>query len=233
MEQWPDYSPIENMRVWGTASHMISFGPGGEQIWEWFSDDIFDAWRDFVCDLDSHGLKAWSSAFDWVVGLGVAPFKGDSLSTMHLVNRLAEVGLCEEPTAAELGLWISRHADRGAYAGLQDVGFSQLESAQHVILAFSTFHNYVRRKLSVEQREAMHFTTITSENFLCKIVRVRRLIRLLKLEATFEGLMVKFLAQDGEVSVHDHFDLAVFLASADVFNVIPHFNDYVDTENIE
>ncbi|KZV84148.1 hypothetical protein EXIGLDRAFT_700725 [Exidia glandulosa HHB12029] len=192
---WPDYTPLENMRVWGTASHMISFGSNGQRIWEWFDEDIQSKWSAFVARLSVEALPSWDDMLEFVLSLEVAPFKGDSLSTMHIVNRLAECELCCRPTTVEMALWISRHCDRGAYAGLHDLGFASLDTANHIVLAFSMFHNFLEQRLDAKVKQVIDFSTIFTENYLCKIIRVRRLVKLLKIEGLVETWMERFFAQ--------------------------------------
>ncbi|EJD39820.1 hypothetical protein AURDEDRAFT_128034 [Auricularia subglabra TFB-10046 SS5] len=136
LEDYPDYGPIENMRVWGTASHAISFGPNGERIWQWFDEDVSASWDAWLAG-SATALPSWMSTLIFIQSLELAPFKGFSLSTMHVANRLAECNLCALPTVIEMGQWIAAHEDLGAFEGLRAIGFAALDSVDAVVLAFN------------------------------------------------------------------------------------------------
>ncbi|KAF9014645.1 hypothetical protein BDZ89DRAFT_1142136 [Hymenopellis radicata] len=156
---------------------------------EFFSQKVKDLWRKFlegasmwnvgmtsIGKRNARDLPTFSKALELADKCGVRGFGEDGLTNLQLANSLALLGLCQQPTIEEMGHQVFR-IKKGALVGLRLLGLDEASANNEacVIKAFRCVHTFMDQHFCQEDKDALRFGTIFSENFLCKLKRWARL----------------------------------------------------------
>lgn len=178
----------ENKRIWGQPSAW--FGAEGkkftieEKFDPLFTTEVLEAWTAFLGNRTdqsrSQAIPKYSAALKLLKDLGskvkLRGFK-DGLTNLQFANNLVALGLCHPPTIEELGHWIYKHPDKGAFKGLVLLGFEiQNRPMAWTQAALQCLHDHLQATLSPNDVKTLHFGTIFVEHVLCKVSRFNVLI---------------------------------------------------------
>ncbi|KAI0046232.1 hypothetical protein FA95DRAFT_1476325, partial [Auriscalpium vulgare] len=94
------------------------------------------------------------------------------LTPLQFANNLTCLGICGEPSVENMGFWISKHRNLGAFAGLHALGFNvvEKEGPAWVQAAFKCVYGHLDKHLTTQQKQELHFGVIFVEHILCKVV---------------------------------------------------------------
>ncbi|KAL0579481.1 hypothetical protein V5O48_002523 [Marasmius crinis-equi] len=191
-----------NCRIYGQASNLLKLMPtvGNQKDFlntfppksrpeerirmkftPYWQSDVQDKWREFLGDLAgtdpaSVGLaskRSWWDALEMVQSLAIDGFK-DGLTAMQMANNLALAGIVLHPTIDEMASWIWLHQDKGAFRGLQQLGFASMPTRRAVVVALTCFCDHLWGHCPEQLREALGCNkgnVIDAEHLLCKIPR--------------------------------------------------------------
>ncbi|KAJ7045949.1 hypothetical protein C8F04DRAFT_1066822 [Mycena alexandri] len=190
MKKLASYTVLVDPNVWGQASNHLTLNPtiprsGGKTV---SSEDKFSpcympvipsTWTDFIGPLRNQDpvtyigpRRTWLDAVQMIRSLGIDGVKGNGLTTLQLANNLVLLGICVEPTAAQMGAWIADNPGLGAFKGLVLLGFKINESDPAAIhAAFQVFYNHLDTYLSDDDKRLFTFGAIFVEHLLCKVQR--------------------------------------------------------------
>ncbi|KAJ8075901.1 hypothetical protein PM082_021533 [Marasmius tenuissimus] len=92
---------------------------------------------------------------------------------MQLANTLALLGLCELPSCDDMANIVHTHKNKGAFEGLQHLGFSVTASStvEEVRSAFRCVFDFLDHRLRLEDKVVLKFNAIFVEHLLCKVTR--------------------------------------------------------------
>lgn len=169
---WPTTAKevIEVKNVWGQVSTDIQWGANHCNIPIWFSNAVMDGWERWLRN-HSTKLASWSETLDWLEAWSISPFKKKiGLGSIHIVNRLAERGICKMPTIRELADWMALARRFGAYKGLRAIGFNT-RNVNDVVLSLGMIHEHLLSRFDQQTLTAMRYSVIALENLLCKVKR--------------------------------------------------------------
>ncbi|KAJ7641396.1 hypothetical protein FB45DRAFT_738642 [Roridomyces roridus] len=117
---------------------------------------------------------SWLAAHKWVVDAKINGFGPGSLGALQFANNLTLLGVASPPSPVEMAQWISDHQDKGAFCGLQVLGF-QLEqknaSPSAVRVAFLCVYAWLDNFLTTDDKLVLDFGPIFVEQLLCKVGR--------------------------------------------------------------
>ncbi|KAJ7269488.1 hypothetical protein C8J57DRAFT_950522, partial [Mycena rebaudengoi] len=93
------------------------------------------------------------------------------LAPLQFANNLVLAGVGSPPSLETIAQWIYLNKSYGTFAGLQQLSFClpANASAAAVRAAFSCHNYWLDHHLSQEDKEALHFGTIFTEQLLCKV----------------------------------------------------------------
>ncbi|KAF7374675.1 hypothetical protein MSAN_00352500 [Mycena sanguinolenta] len=192
MKKVPKYLILDDVNVWGQSSNELGLNPtirgsGGkratleDKLTEPFSSRVQSAWKRWLGDMYGQDpllyaghRHTWQEGITFVQSLGINGVKRDGLTTLQLANNLVFLKICVEPSARELGEWISKNSKLGAYRGLCLLGFKlhELDSIATQV-AFQIVYNHIDRWMSARDKERVGFGAIFVEHLLCKVKRWR------------------------------------------------------------
>ncbi|KAJ7075691.1 hypothetical protein C8R43DRAFT_910601 [Mycena crocata] len=190
LKKLPGYIPIDDPNVWGQAANDLCLNPtirysGGKSMSitakfaPCYEEVVSSRWRKWLgplADTDpgkyTGSRHSWFDALDFIQSFGVNGVKGNGLTTLQLANNMVFLGICVEPTAAEMGAWIADNSTLGAFKGLILLGFN-LHAADLIAtrVAFQVFYDHLDRFMSAEDKALLGFGAIFVEHLLCKVQR--------------------------------------------------------------
>ncbi|KAJ6579868.1 hypothetical protein B0H10DRAFT_1835089 [Mycena sp. CBHHK59/15] len=191
LKQLTEYMVLDDPNVWGQASNELSLTPtirnsGGktrslpQKFNPCFSQKIVqEPWKKWLGPLFGKNpaeylgpRHSWLEGVDLIQSFGINGVKGNGLTTLQLANNLVFLGICVEPTAAEMGAWIADNTTLGAFKGLVLLGFNITASDPvGTRVAFQVFYDHCDRFLSNEDKQFLGFGPIFVEHLLCKVQR--------------------------------------------------------------
>ncbi|KAJ7774172.1 hypothetical protein DFH07DRAFT_732991 [Mycena maculata] len=107
------------------------------------------------------------------MGSGLRGF-ATGLAPFQFANNLTLAGIATPPPSPEtMAQWIYLNKDKGAFVGLQVLGFElpRNASAAAVRAAFFCFYYWLDHHLSQKDKDWLRFGTIFTEQLLCKVGR--------------------------------------------------------------
>ncbi|KAJ6609394.1 hypothetical protein B0H10DRAFT_1813839 [Mycena sp. CBHHK59/15] len=190
MKKLSEYTVLNDPNVWGQASNDLSLNPtirksGGkclsitDKFTPYFSENVQTQWTKWLGDLAGKdpatymGMRhSWLEAVEMIQSFGINGVKGNGLTTLQLANNLVFLGICVEPTAAQMGAWIADNPTLGAFKGLVLLGFN-ISASDPVAtqVAFQVFYDHCERFLSPADKALLGFGAIFVEHLLCKVQR--------------------------------------------------------------
>lgn len=203
-----------NCKIWGKApcnwlnlTHKSGFPTAEDKFAPLFERDLQRRWIRHLGNLAHSdpttytGPKmSWSHMLNWIRMQSVNCLKGASLTLLQTANNLALLGLCQEPTAEEMGDFLAQvgggqppkkrktqskassqgtaSTDKGGFKGLLLLGY-RLTQRQNVgpwiKAAFLSFYHHLDKHLSVADKAELHFGAMFAEHLLCKVSRFQSL----------------------------------------------------------
>jgi hypothetical protein len=189
------YIVYEDMRIWGSASNLLSATPtlkGGkkqtlhEKFKPYWAVEVQDAWVEFLGDMLDQDPSTWTGpqkTWDKTMEL-IASFQfpglGGGLTLLHCINAIALLKLVTLPEPESLAVWMSNNKDLGAYKGLQILGFSLAQKkpgeqvnmeAEKIQVGFKCVFAHLDEHLSTVDKTLLGFNALFVEHLLCKITR--------------------------------------------------------------
>ncbi|KAG1891669.1 uncharacterized protein F5891DRAFT_964263 [Suillus fuscotomentosus] len=180
--------PFFNTRVWGQPSvhfgvqssrdRSTSYPTTHDKFTPLFSSELQDKWVQFLGPMacQDPGIKTelrlpWVQAKDWILQQKLHCFSS-GLTPFQFCNNLVALGICNPPTAEEMGSWIGGNRRLGAFQGLKILGFNiDARGPKFGQTAFQSFHAHLEQHLHPSDKLDLTFSTIFSEHLLCKIFR--------------------------------------------------------------
>ena len=112
--------------------------------------------------------------YDWLTGTGCFPNIG-RLTAPLIVGDLIEAGVIQISSLDKWGSLVV-DVDKGAKKGLRDLKLIDANTPLHtVVQEFKALNNFILERLTLEQREAMHYNVVMLEHELCKHPRFVKL----------------------------------------------------------
>lgn len=148
---------------------------------------------------------SWSEMAKEIDKWNISPFKGDSLSGLHLRNRLAHLGMCRPATVVEIGQWIAGHRSLGAFAGLRVLGFGPLDTTNNVVHAVQMVYDHFDENTTAAQKDVLRFNAAMVENFLCKVSRVTKVHAAFRIPEPMDTWGQRYLTRPHLLAI-DHWD---------------------------
>ncbi|KAJ3531529.1 hypothetical protein NMY22_g8116 [Coprinellus aureogranulatus] len=190
-------------RIYGQASNYLGLTPTRtgengqkekmsplERLDQCFREDIEACWTNWLGEMYGQDpetwkgkRKSWTETWDMIVGLRI-PGLGGGLAALQLTNTLSLSKVAEMPTIQEIADWVWRNPNKGAFKGLQMLGFD-LPNTNAVRYAFKAIENHLRQFLSKEDQILLQLGPMFIEHLLCKVARYKT--RLEKEGQTEEG----------------------------------------------
>ncbi|KAL0574434.1 hypothetical protein V5O48_007520 [Marasmius crinis-equi] len=220
----PGLLQYSNCRIYGQAANLLKLMPtasnqrdflntfppksGPEErirrkfapYWE---PRIQEKWRAFLGDMldvdpgefDQAQKHSWWDALDFIQSLGIDGFR-DGLTAMQATNNLALAGVVLMPTIDEMASWIWLHQDKGAFRGLQQLGFASMPTRRAVVVALQCFCDHLWNNCPPNLCEALgceRGNVIDAEHLLCKVSRWTSKIKELQAQARDAEISSDFL----------------------------------------
>ncbi|KAJ7582350.1 hypothetical protein C8J56DRAFT_793166 [Mycena floridula] len=144
-----------------------------------FSQEIKDLWAAFFDpatykdDPTYDGVKpTYQHALNLSKATGIKGF-ASGITQMQFANCLVFLGLVYPPSSDEMADVVLENKDKGAFEGLQRLGFavSSHSSQPMVRSAFRCVYDFLDHNLSAEDRHILGFSAIFVEHLLCKVSR--------------------------------------------------------------
>jgi hypothetical protein len=189
----------DNMMVWGQPCSHLVLDPFNakenrkltveEKLTPLFTADIRVKWATWLGGLHKFQLDpweyqgprhTWDSGLKWFEDLGLQGLGTGSLTAMQLANTAAILGIIQPPTDVSMAHWIRKHPLKGAFRGLNILGFDLdnrpgeiVES--YVLEAFRAVYHHLDQSLSPDDKVTFGFDrglgVIFVEHLLCKVVK--------------------------------------------------------------
>ncbi|KAJ7607879.1 hypothetical protein FB45DRAFT_1039951 [Roridomyces roridus] len=165
----PTYK-FHNATIYGQASNHYGLHPTvgsrklsvREKFVPMFSDKVVRSYLALLGDLagqDPTNLDAprilWVAAQQWVVDTRINGFGAGSLGALQFANNLTLLGIAQPPSATEMAEWICSHQDKGAFRGLQVLGFNLADknaSPSAIRAAFLCFYAWLDHFLTDDDK---------------------------------------------------------------------------------
>lgn len=106
-----------------------------------------------------------------MVGLKI-PGLGGGLAALQLTNTISLSKVAEMPTSQEIADWVWRNPSKGAFKGLELLGF-YLPNTNAVRYAFKSIENHLRAHLSEADQCLLGLGPMFIEHLLCKVSRYK------------------------------------------------------------
>ena len=203
------FKPYQNMKCWGQPANQFAvnqvlsrkgeplrFMTTEEKFAPFWAADVQDKWIGLLGDLLDKDpvaytgqVHSWSTVLKWAIDTK-RPFLRSGLTLLQFVNNLALYGICRHPTPDEMSSFISKHGEKGAFRGLNALGFNvdKPNRSEWVRAAFSIVHDHLDEHLSAEDKETLRFGAMFVEHVLCKITRYQYKCRALQRTFTSMGI---------------------------------------------
>ncbi len=175
---------IDNPRYYGSAANSMKLNPTlngtslstKEKLTAIWSEKVQETWEKLLGgmlgqDPESYqGEKpTWRAVLDALTELKLDGFK-DGLNKIQVVNTCAALGLATDAEKEDLIPWLMQ-TDKGAWKGLQEIGFSKDPSGNaghYRVAAFICIYNHLSTALTEDQKSLLKFSTSFLEHLLCK-----------------------------------------------------------------
>jgi hypothetical protein len=191
MKKLPNYKILDDTNVWGQASNELGLNPtirgsGGKRTTleakltgPFCPERVRSVWKGWLGDMFGQDPESytgpqhtWKEGVVFIQSLGINGVKGDGLTTLQLANNFVFLNICVEPSAEEMGEWISQNPKLGAYKGLQLLGFKLAElDAIAIRVAFKIFYDHLDKWMTDDDKAHFGFGAIFVEHLLCKVKR--------------------------------------------------------------
>ena len=185
----PGYIATHDTCVWGQASNHLSLKPTyqdkghkghqytvNEKFSQYFTDEVQQQWVEMLGDMQGRDpqtyegtCRTWRDYKAKIQELQIPGFN-DGLTVFQLANNLVFLGIATMPDCADISAFIDKNRGKGAFRGLQTLGFSMPHAAA-VHAAFMCIHNHLEKFLSQSDQGILGFSPIFTEHVLCKVVR--------------------------------------------------------------
>src|SRR4051812_16314566 len=107
-----------------------------------------------------------------IKSLGIPGFQ-QGLTVFQLANYLVFLGIAKMPPWYEVADFVVENRQKGAFRGLQGLGFHMPDSSS-VRAAFYCIHHHLEKNLTEDDKEILGFNVLFTEHILCKVVRWAR-----------------------------------------------------------
>jgi hypothetical protein len=189
------YIIYEDMRIWGSASNLLSATPtlrGGqkqtlqEKFKPYWAEEVQEAWVEFLGDMLDQDpstwtgpRKGWDETMALIAGFQFPGLCG-GLTLLHCTNAIALLKLATLPEPEALAVWMSNNKDLGTYRGLQILGFSLAPKkpqervhmeAEKIQVGFKCIFAHLDEHLSIDDKALLGFNVLFVEHLLCKIAQ--------------------------------------------------------------
>ncbi|KDQ53090.1 hypothetical protein JAAARDRAFT_100234, partial [Jaapia argillacea MUCL 33604] len=112
--------------------------------------------------------KTWSEALALLTSLNIPTFSSE-LTSFQAAHHLAYTGICQMPTIEDIGLWISKNTNKGAYSSLANMGLLSISGAVTITAAFRVVYDHLNTYLTKDDQQELGFDVIFVEHVLCKV----------------------------------------------------------------
>jgi hypothetical protein len=200
----PNFIVTHDAQIWGQASNHLALTPTHhagaqrgskytlhEKFNQYFTPVVQERWKRALGDMlhqdpmTYHGSRqAWGYYHSMVKELNIPGFQ-QGLTVFQLANYLVFLGIATMPHWSEVADFISENRQKGAFRGLEKLGF-HMPDASSVRAAFYCVHHYLDEHLTDEDKKDLGFSPIFTENLLCKVVR-----------------WAKYLSNEGKIDFYD------------------------------
>ncbi len=175
---------IDNPRYYGSAANSMKLNPTlngtsmsvQDKLTAIWSEKVQEAWEKLLGgmlgqDPESYQGKkpTWGAVLNTLSELQLDGFK-DGLNKIQAVNTCAVLELVTDAEKEDLIPWLLQ-TDKGAWKGLQEMGFSKHPSGNaghYRVAAFICIYNHLLNALTEDQKSSLRFSTSFLEHLLCK-----------------------------------------------------------------
>lgn len=190
----PGFIPCYDQCIWGQPNNLLNLHPTivhsksssltsnaarkmtiEQKFGPYWDSSVQDNWVEFLGDFldvdpstSSAKKPTWLYTMLFFNHLSI-PLFGKGLTLLQTVNNLVFANIVAMPTEIDVAIWIYHNQSLGAYAGLQLLGFSNMNLATSVIYAFKAVYDHLNAFLTPDDKEILGFNPIFLEHTLCKV----------------------------------------------------------------
>ncbi|KII88046.1 hypothetical protein PLICRDRAFT_30508 [Plicaturopsis crispa FD-325 SS-3] len=199
----------DNPRIWGQyciqlGLHPTSYKTGKkatirDKLLPLYSSEIQTKWKNWLGPLWGEDPQAFhgkrhshEETVHFAQELCISGLTS-GLTPLQFANNMAILHICEPPTSRSLAHWIWKNKGKGAFRGLQALGFRLTAKSpqSYVQVAFNLVLEHLDRHLSAQDKATLGFTAAFApmivEHILCKVRRWDKVF-LAKSKVSFAGL---------------------------------------------
>lgn len=185
----PELITTHDAHIWGQSSNHLALLPthrSGERrgtkytlddkFGQYFTSEVEDQWTESLGDMLEQDpgtytgeRRSWSYYYRTIRELKIQGFQ-QGLTVFQLVNSLVFAGIAKMPHWSEIADFISENRSKGAFRGLEKLGF-YMPDASSVRAAFYCIHHHLDKHLTEIDKKNIGFSPIFTEHVLCKVVR--------------------------------------------------------------
>jgi hypothetical protein len=164
---------FRDMAIYGTSNVKRSTSLFN-QYWERSTSEFWEKTKTVPWEEMIRSKPSPRELYDWLTATGRFPNIG-GLTALLIVGDLIEAGVIRVPSPDEWGSLVV-DVDKGAKKGLRDLKLIDANAPPHtVVQEFKALNNFILERLTLEQREAMHYNVVMLEHGLCKHPRFVKL----------------------------------------------------------
>ena len=185
----PDLIVTYDAHIWGQASNHLALLPTytsgdrrgskytiDEKFNQYFTPVVQHKWTIALKDMLGQDpqkyvgeLRSWAYYHQMVKNLNIPGFQ-QGLTVFQLANYLVFLGIAKMPHWSEVADFIAENRQKGAFRGLEKLGFNMPDSSS-VRAAFYCVHHYLEKTLSDDDKHILGFSPLFTEHLLCKVIR--------------------------------------------------------------
>lgn len=187
--KFPERIVTHDVRIWGQPSNHLALTPThtsgansgshytlDEKFSQYFPAAVQERWKEALGDMlnqdpamYSGQKRPWDYYHRMVKELNIPGFQ-QGLTVFQLSNYLVFLGIATMPSCSEVAEFISENRQKGAFRGLEKLGFHMVDLS-HVQSAFYCIHHHLDQHLTEDDKKILGFSPILTEHLLCKVVR--------------------------------------------------------------
>lgn len=168
--------PTISKRTGGLKEKAVEKETTQQKVEHCYNSRMEAAWLEWLGDLFEKDPASWEGVrHSWtetveMIARTKVPGLGGGLCTLQLANTLALVGVAEKPSSAEMADWIWVNNKKGAFKGLEKLGF-KLDTTTAVRCAFHAVYSHLLGSMSKDDQATVGLDAIFVEHLLCKVSR--------------------------------------------------------------
>lgn len=164
---------FRDMGIYGTSNVKRSTSLF-DKYWERSTSTFWEKTKTVPWEEMIHSDPSPQELYNWLMVTGRFPNIG-GLAALLIVGDLIEAGVIRVSSPDEWGSLVV-DVNKGAKKGLTDLKLIDENSPPHtVVQEFKALNDFLLERLTLEQREAMHYNVVMLEHGLCKHPRFVRI----------------------------------------------------------